>query len=592
MKIHLNLVDFNDDISPQEEIIDSIETSTRLIPFGKSGIHIKKENRGSFTSYCGGKVTDACIQKGKNSPSAAIRKKATFAANARKWKHQLGGTINSMIPLADRTDISNLFVDYDTPSNFTLKKLKEEEKKEDDLNLVDNLDYYFGVSPVVHKSKSNDSEKQVYPDDVYDGNPQSATPEQTSSTYTPTHTSTGYYISSLDFNIAKMSDQLKRRLLPHIGKESGLMGSGVYDCSDFVRKVYSDYGLKGSSRSIYNQVDHVDTPQEGDLIFVYGTQGDESKIGHVGVITNADNYANGFLEVAQGTPSKPNKKKYTGLRTYDLNNPWFTNHRVVYGRLHPKAAVAKYGMKFQFGGFIPKHISDLFVSATPKQKTGINYDALFKEDKSDKKENNNLPFLNTSQPSTKKVDNKKENNLPTFVYSEPEKQNPQQNNYSGKGYNFFKSELEQYFQHDPNARMYEDVLTRIAQHESNFNLSIQNTAGAPAYGWFQFWQDGQLNNITHYSGLNIEEFRYNPQAQISSAIKMARDIDRSWTSEDLRLAKQLGYGRNSLLRGAWLGGVGGVRQVLRGLGNPSDGHWYNGQGRTVKQAMDEEKLNN
>ena len=249
-------------------------------------------------------------------------------------------------------------------------------------------------------------------------------------------------------------------------------------------------------------------------------------------------------------------------------------------------------MKFQFGGFIPKHISNLFVSATPKQKTGINYDALFKEDKSDKKENNNLPFLNTSQPSTKKVDNKKENNLPTFVYSEPEKQNPQQNNYSGKGYNFFKSELEQYFQHDPGAKMYEDVLTRIAQHESNFNLSIQNKAGAPAYGWFQFWQDGQLNNITHYSGLNIEEFRYNPQAQISSAIKMARDIDRSWTSEDLRLAKQLGYGRNSLLRGAWLGGVGGVRQVLRGLGNPSDAKWYNdkSKGKSVKQVMDEEKL--
>jgi len=26
-----------------------------------SGIHIKKENRGKFTSYCGGKVTDECI---------------------------------------------------------------------------------------------------------------------------------------------------------------------------------------------------------------------------------------------------------------------------------------------------------------------------------------------------------------------------------------------------------------------------------------------------------------------------------------------------------------------------------------------------
>lgn len=52
-----------------------------------SKIHIKKKNRGKFTQYCGGNVTDECIRKGKNSSSAIIRKRATFAANARKWKH-------------------------------------------------------------------------------------------------------------------------------------------------------------------------------------------------------------------------------------------------------------------------------------------------------------------------------------------------------------------------------------------------------------------------------------------------------------------------------------------------------------------------
>lgn len=33
------------------------------IPYFKkgSGIHIKKKNRGKFTEYCGGKVTDECI---------------------------------------------------------------------------------------------------------------------------------------------------------------------------------------------------------------------------------------------------------------------------------------------------------------------------------------------------------------------------------------------------------------------------------------------------------------------------------------------------------------------------------------------------
>ncbi len=48
-------------------------------------IKIKKANQGKFTDYCGGKVTDECIQKGKNSLDPKIRKRATFAANVRKW---------------------------------------------------------------------------------------------------------------------------------------------------------------------------------------------------------------------------------------------------------------------------------------------------------------------------------------------------------------------------------------------------------------------------------------------------------------------------------------------------------------------------
>lgn len=59
------------------------------VPYYKSGskIHIKKSKVGSFTSYCGGKVTQECINRAKNSPSKAIRKKAVFAENARRWNH-------------------------------------------------------------------------------------------------------------------------------------------------------------------------------------------------------------------------------------------------------------------------------------------------------------------------------------------------------------------------------------------------------------------------------------------------------------------------------------------------------------------------
>lgn len=69
-------------------------SSPELNTFAKGGrIHIKPENRGKFTEYCGGKVTSECIAKGKRSSDPAIRKRATFAANARKWKHADGGQL-------------------------------------------------------------------------------------------------------------------------------------------------------------------------------------------------------------------------------------------------------------------------------------------------------------------------------------------------------------------------------------------------------------------------------------------------------------------------------------------------------------------
>ena len=74
----------------QEGKVDWINTYKK-----GSKIKIKKANRGKFTEYCGGKVTSDCIARGKRSPSATIRKRATFAANARKWKHELGGIIKN-----------------------------------------------------------------------------------------------------------------------------------------------------------------------------------------------------------------------------------------------------------------------------------------------------------------------------------------------------------------------------------------------------------------------------------------------------------------------------------------------------------------
>ena len=87
---------------------NSFETP-ELAVFAKGGkIHIKKENRGKFTDYCGGKVTSECIARGKRSKSAAVRKRAVFAQNVRKFKHAYGGFLEGMEYDLDESTVKDL----------------------------------------------------------------------------------------------------------------------------------------------------------------------------------------------------------------------------------------------------------------------------------------------------------------------------------------------------------------------------------------------------------------------------------------------------------------------------------------------------
>ena len=98
MKLSQNQISsFIKTIQDNREIISEIctpYTQTTVDIFKKGNkIKIKKENRGKFTEYCNGKVTSECIQRGKNSSDPKIRKRATFADNARHFKHMFGGQI-------------------------------------------------------------------------------------------------------------------------------------------------------------------------------------------------------------------------------------------------------------------------------------------------------------------------------------------------------------------------------------------------------------------------------------------------------------------------------------------------------------------
>lgn len=156
-----------------------------------------------------------------------------------------------------------------------------------------------------------------------------------------------------------------------------------------------------------------------------------------------------------------------------------------------------------------------------------------------------------------------------------------------KGLDEFNKWYDEVEKEDPEAKHYRQFLTKMAEQESGFNSTIQNRAGAPAYGYFQFMQDGKkYNNITAYAGTDIETFRNNPKLQIKAAIKLAKSFERGFNKKDLELAAQKGYTKFGLLGGAWLAGNGGVRKYLQGLANPSDRHWSkSGSGTDVASRI-------
>lgn len=165
--------------------------------------------------------------------------------------------------------------------------------------------------------------------------------------------------------------------------------------------------------------------------------------------------------------------------------------------------------------------------------------------------------------------------------------NIQKNKHMSKGEEEFNKWYDEVEKENPEAKDYRQFLTKLAQAESGFDSYIQNKAGAPAYGYFQFMQDGKkYNNISAYAGTDIETFRNDPKLQIQAAIKLAKQFEEGFSKEDLELAAQKGYTKFGLLGGAWLAGNGGVRKYLRGLDNPSDKHWSkSGAGTSVADRI-------
>ena len=129
----------------------------------------------------------------------------------------------------------------------------------------------------------------------------------------------------------------------------------------------------------------------------------------------------------------------------------------------------------------------------------------------------------------------------------------------------FNQSLNKYLSIHPEDNEYKSFIIDWAKKESNFR-NIQNLAGHPAYGYFQFWKPD-----------NPESFLSNVDLQIKKAFEYAKDsakhYDKKWAKNNPM------YSKEQYMMGTVLGGKGGADKVMLGLGNPSDGY------ATVKDYM-------
>ena len=142
-------------------------------------IHIKKANRGKFTDYCGGKVTNECIQRGKNSSDPAVRKRATFAANARKWNHKKGGIIvaEGGIKLGNILGKAQNFLNSDLGKNVVsgignlysgIKQSNELKKQEDQLKRDYNyISKQVNTQDIINQTNQQFQELQSQNPDIH-----------------------------------------------------------------------------------------------------------------------------------------------------------------------------------------------------------------------------------------------------------------------------------------------------------------------------------------------------------------------------------------------------------------------------------------
>lgn len=219
----------------------------------------------------------------------------------------------------------------------------------------------------------------------------------------------------------------------------------------------------------------------------------------------------------------------------------------------------------------PKNLDSDFFNGTDQYQKDDLYDFIGNE------YDYNYPWLGDASsiknssieiPKTKVPDKPKTKVPDPIPTTERAKQVVSAKNYKGSAE--FEKHLAEAIKINPEVQKYAEFLRRTAQKESGFNSNIQNGFGAPYYGYFQMGQ----KEIQSTTGTDVNTFRNNPVQQILGAVELyKKKLATLKKIGAYDLGKQRGYTDDTLVRGAWLAGAGGVNKYLRGAGNPSDKHW-------------------
>ena len=147
----------------------------------------------------------------------------------------------------------------------------------------------------------------------------------------------------------------------------------------------------------------------------------------------------------------------------------------------------------------------------------------------------------------------------------------------------YENEWKKYLEKHPEHAKYKETLDAFADVESKYK-NVPNNAGANSFGYFQ------VNEI-NLKGIDFQEFLNDPQMQISKAIEVLKNNISTFTDEDWKKGEELGHSRLGMLAGAWLGGVGGVRNLIhRGIDADDRHHSKKGLGESISHRMDTFRL--